>query len=372
MDGGRRVQPGQERRVGVGRVDRREGGEIGAEIGDGLNAQAEEAAVPVERQLGLGDVVAALGVGHERLRALRRPLDRAAELPRRPGDDDLLGVVEDLRAEAAADVGRHHAQLVLRDVEHEGAHQQPDDVRVLAGGVERVLVGAGVVLADGRARLHGVGDEALVDEVELRHVVSVPERRLGLLPVAPLPVEAGVVRRLVPDLRGAVLDRVRDGDHGGKLLVVDLDQLGGVARLVTGLGDDDGDRVADMAHAPQGQRRVRRLDHGRAVPRLDQPAAGQAADLVGGHVGAGEDAGDPRGLPRRRGVDAADARVRVRRAQDVGVELVGPVDVVGVAAVAGDEAPVLLAPEARADAALGHGQPFIARAPACTAATMLW
>jgi hypothetical protein len=37
----------------------------------------------------------------------------------------------DLGAEAAADVGRDHAQLVLRDLQHERAHRQPDDVRVL-------------------------------------------------------------------------------------------------------------------------------------------------------------------------------------------------------------------------------------------------
>ena len=97
-----------------------------------VDPQREELAVLVERQLGLGDMVAAVGVGHEGLGAVGRPLDRPAEPCGGPGDERLLGVVEDLGAEAAADIGRDHAQLVLGDAEDEGAHQQADDVRVLA------------------------------------------------------------------------------------------------------------------------------------------------------------------------------------------------------------------------------------------------
>ena len=56
-------------------------------------------------------------------------------------DDRFLGVVEDLRAEAAADIGRNDAQLVLRQMQDKGAHQKPDDMRILAGRVERVIAG---------------------------------------------------------------------------------------------------------------------------------------------------------------------------------------------------------------------------------------
>ena len=66
-----------------------------------------------------------------------RPTRFAAQTQRR-----LLGVEEDLRAEAAADVGRDHAHLVLRQAEHERAHQQPLDVRVLVRDVERVASSA--------------------------------------------------------------------------------------------------------------------------------------------------------------------------------------------------------------------------------------
>ena len=42
----------------------------------------------------------------------------------------------------------------------------------------------------------------------------------------------------------------------GQRLVVDLDELGRVARELARLGDDDRDRVADEAHAADGERVV--------------------------------------------------------------------------------------------------------------------
>ena len=67
-----------------------------------------------QRQLGVRDVVAAVRVGEERFAALGRPLDRPADALARPHERHVLGVEEDLRAEAAADVGRDHAHLRAR------------------------------------------------------------------------------------------------------------------------------------------------------------------------------------------------------------------------------------------------------------------
>src|SRR3546814_2609764 len=107
-----------------------------------------------------------VGVGGEALGALVRPLHRRAHFLRRPGADRLLGIAEDLGAEAAADVRRDDPQLVFAEAEHESAEDQLQQVRVLAGRVERVAVGAAVVLADRGARLHGVGDQAVVRSEE--------------------------------------------------------------------------------------------------------------------------------------------------------------------------------------------------------------
>ena len=154
------------------------------------------------RELGMADMVAAVRVGQERLAAVAGPLHGpAADLLRGPGDDAFLVVDEDLRAEAAADVGRHHAQLVLGRHADEGRHDQAMHVRVLAGDVAGEGVRAGVVVADRRARLHRVRHQPVVDEIDPGDVRRLGERgvRRGL--VAELPVEDQVVGDLVVDQR---------------------------------------------------------------------------------------------------------------------------------------------------------------------------
>ena len=49
-----------------------------------LGAQRQDLAVLVERKLGMGDVVAAMRVGQEDFRTIRRPLHRPAQLARGP------------------------------------------------------------------------------------------------------------------------------------------------------------------------------------------------------------------------------------------------------------------------------------------------
>ena len=80
-------------------------------------------------------------------------------------------------------------------------------------------------------------------------------------------------------------------------LVVDLDQLGGVARLRQRLGDDEGDAVADVAH-PVGDEQ--RLEGAVALGRaeiLRHQVRGQRAELLGRGVGAGQHAAARRARP---------------------------------------------------------------------------
>ena len=119
--------------------------------------------------------------------------------------DGLLGVDENLRAEAAADVGRDDAQLIFGRETDEGRQHEPRDMRVLARRIERDRVRAGIVVADGGARLHRVRDQAVVDEIELCHMLRRGEGRVGRRLVAEVPVVDRVVRRDVMDLRLAGL-----------------------------------------------------------------------------------------------------------------------------------------------------------------------
>ena len=144
----------EQRRIEIGRHGGRECREIGAEIGDRVHAQAGDLAAGVQREFGVRDMVATMRVGEERLGPIRRPFDRPVDLLRRPGADRLLGVNEDLRAEAAADVGRDDAQLVFRRKADERREHEPRDMRVLARRIKRDRVRSRIVVADGGARLH--------------------------------------------------------------------------------------------------------------------------------------------------------------------------------------------------------------------------
>ena len=138
VDGWGGIDAGKQWAVKVGRDVGPERRDVAAKIGDGLYPQPEKLAVGVERELRLGDVITAVSVRDKSFAALAHPLDRPPDLAASPGHNGLFGVVELLHAEAAADIGCYHPQLLLRDVEHEQAHKQPHHVRKLACRPKRV------------------------------------------------------------------------------------------------------------------------------------------------------------------------------------------------------------------------------------------
>ena len=174
------------------------------------------------------------------------------------------------------------------------------------------------------------------------------ERRVDRGLVAERPRVALVARRAVVNRGAPVFSASTGVDDRRQHFVVDVDQFGGVLGLVGRFGDDQRDAVADVADLALRQYRMRRLLHRLAVGAGDQPSARQSVDA--GQVVAGEDRDDAgRGL-RLGGVDAADLRMRVRRAQEIGVRVMLRVDVVGVLAGAGEKTIVFLAADRLADA----------------------
>ena len=172
----------------------------------------------------MGDVVAAMGVGEEALGALGRPLDRPSADPLRgPQADDFFGIDEDLGAESAADIGRDDAQLVFRREADEGRDHQPRHMRVLARRVEREVIVARVVGADRGARLHGVGDQAVVDEVELGDMRGVREGGIGRALVAKRPLKT-VLSGATSWICALRILRLGGIDDMRQHVIVDLDQ----------------------------------------------------------------------------------------------------------------------------------------------------
>ena len=308
----------------------------------------------------------------ERLRALLDPLHREVQPSRDREAERLLGVDVELRAEAAADVRGDHAQPRLRNAD-DPRERQPRDVRDLRRGPQRQLTGTRQLLGEGAARLHRHRDQPLLAVLPLDRDVGLGERLVDLAGVE-LPDVALVRPEVVVHERCVGVERLGDIRDHLERLVLDLDELGRVLRDRPRLRHDDCDTVADVPRLVEREREVRRH------PDLfgDGPRAGQRAGPVGCELRAAEGGDDALDLPRGGEVDLADPRVRIRAADDGEPDLARKVDVVDELAVAGDELPVLLARDRRADDAAGGerlGGGHHASTPtaaARTAATMFW
>ena len=169
--------------------------------------QREETAAGVERELGMGEVIARLVVGQKALRPRRHPAHRAEEPPRRPDHERLLGIELALVAEAAADVGRDHPQRALGDAELLG-DLLADVVRRLRRTHQREPAGGGLDGGERGARLERRADEAVVDEIDRDLVRRRRERGAHRRLVAARPAEADVAGRgLVQPRRARSLRR---------------------------------------------------------------------------------------------------------------------------------------------------------------------
>lgn len=289
------------------------------------------------------DMVAAMRISQEGLGAIRGPFHRLLQFARGPDADGFFGIVKDLGAEAAADIGRYHADLVFGQAEYESAKDQPDDMRVLRGRVDRGVVGAWVVFTDGAARLHRVWRQPVVYQVDLGDMRCLGEGGLSRSLVAEVPVVAEITGRIGMHLRCVGFQRGHHVDDRRQHLIVDIDGLRGIAGFTEAARNHHCDLIADMAHMLDGDDVVARRLVWLALLVLDGPAADQAADLVGCHILAGIDRDYARHLAGGVGIDRLDFRESVWGAEEVCVKLAGAVDVVGVMALTRNEAEIFLA-----------------------------
>ena len=290
-------------------------------VGQGRDPKPQEGAVLGQGQLGQGLVIAAVGVGQEGFGALGHPLDRAIELLGRPEGDDFVTVDVDLGAEAAADVRCHHAQLVLGPKAHEGRQHQARHMGILACAVEGQAVTGIVVLADGGAGFDGIGDQAVVDDLQLGDVVGLGEGFICGCLVADLPVEAEVAGNIGVQLVRTLGQGIGHLCEGRQVLEIHLDQLGRVFGLGQGLGHHHGQLFADEGDTISRQGRDGRRFVRLAVLLGDDPAADRTADAVGCEVCCREDADDARRRLGVAAVDAVDLGMGDGRVEEVGVGL---------------------------------------------------
>ena len=205
-------------------VQRAERDGIGAAVDDIGAAHREERALRIEREFGIGRQVARLVVAQECLAALAGPLHRAADASRRPGDQGELRIGCAAGAEIAADVVHHHAHVIVRDAEDHG-HVVTRTHRAAGAGMQRVVSGRRVVLADRRAWLHRHAGDALHRGAQTHHVRGGGERRIGRGGIADRGIEAQIRCGIRPGQRRARGHRVAGMDHGRQFLVVHHDAV---------------------------------------------------------------------------------------------------------------------------------------------------
>ena len=251
-----------------------------------------------------------------------------------------LEVDRDLAAEAAADLLRHHLDLLHRDVEH-GPELAAGGEGALSAGPDREVA----VLAPGSGAVVRF-DVSLVDgggvDLVLRHRVGlgktfgdVPELVLVVRRDVALP--AGVLAELLRGQvlvqeHGILLHRLEDLGVRRQHLVVDVDQAEGFL----------GDVLVDRRHPGDGMAAVEHLVGGQDVVahvfQLGRPLA-EVDDFVPFGRGQVTQSGDHGAHPLQRlgpaGVDRPDAGVPVRGAQHLPVEHAGKLHVAPVHRAAG-------------------------------------
>ncbi len=247
-----------------------------------------------------------------------------------------------------------HPDFALGHLEDHVRQHVADAVRVVDIGIKRVPVLAGIVGPDRAARLHVLGLDAADDITAANDVSSSGEGGFGLRLVAAFIGVGDVVGILVPNSRRRWLGRIgRRGDRRERL-VIDLDQLGGVLRLRQTLGDDNGDRVADITDPIDDQRRPLRRKHRRPVRLPAGHSRLGHGEPVGGVIGAGINGSYTRRRRGRARCERLDHRMRVRRPQEHRIELSRQISVVLIPTFARQQPGVFKARYRLADSELDH------------------
>ncbi len=112
MDVGDAIGAGDHLRA-IARRGRAVGADIGAHVGMEPPAHAEDGAVAPAGDLELAIELAGMVAGEEMLAPVLDPFDRPAEMARREGDEEILGIELAAHAEAAADIVLDHRDGVL-------------------------------------------------------------------------------------------------------------------------------------------------------------------------------------------------------------------------------------------------------------------
>ena len=283
------------------------------------------------------------------------PLDRLAVHLRRERNDRLFGIEDELGAEAAANIRRDDAQLVLVAAE-QAAENALARMRRLRGAPHGEQVAHRIESRHHTAAFHRLRDAAMLPVAFAKDMRGLREGRVA---IAVSHVEFGrdIVRR-------AAMGERRVGAHGvaavaddRQRIVIDHDERGRVFRNVAAVRDDRGDRLAHMHHFRIGQHGTMQFlpIGGARQGDAQKPVGEMRRDVL--HRQDGVNARD---LERRALVDAEDLRMRMRAAHESDVPHAGERNVVDEARLAAQQRTIFETLDARADDPPARRDPRVA------------
>ncbi len=305
-----------------------------AMVGDHVGTQGKDLAVAGRRDLAVHMVVAGEGGGHQVFRAVLDPLHRPAGHDRADDRAHVPRVDAHLAAEAAADVRRDHADLVLGQARHERVDRAVR-VRGLGGAPDGELPGDLVEVRDRPVGLQRRRVDPRIQHLLRYDYLGLREDLVSLGSITGLPVEdvvVGLAFLVVADHRRLWFEGAAGVDDRRQRLVLDFDQLERVPRRVAVFGDHEGHLLALEPDLVGGQHRL-------GVVRQ----RGHPGQVETGQRLAGDDRLHLRVCLGCTGVDGHDPGMGVRAVQDRAVQHAGQAHIVDVGAPAADEARVLLA-----------------------------
>ena len=220
----------------------------------------------------------------------------------------------------------------------------PIDMNSLAGNMRGVTILTRIVQPDHAARLHRVGDNAVIVQPQPHHMGGRAERGIHGGGVSRAPVHAQIAGHLLRHFRRAVgPGRIRIG-YRRQGSVADLDQLGGVQRLGLRLRDDQHHRLPGETHLSGGQQRLRQKGERLPGLRIGLHAGAHRLQPVRLRVRAGQHRQHPRRRPRGVGIDPPDPCMGVRGAQQHGMSQAVETEIIQIPALANQEAGILSPP----------------------------
>jgi hypothetical protein len=140
--------------------------------------------------------------------------------------------------------------LLSRHAEDVIAQDAVKEVCPLTGSNWHEAGVVGIVRANAAAWLDGIGENPVIDKLQLRHMCGLGEGCLHCSVIAMTPSQCHVVRGVRPHRQGPFRDGTFDVCHGRQRRNLDQDFLAGIDRLRDGFRDDHY-RLAHRHDAPE-------------------------------------------------------------------------------------------------------------------------